>query len=116
MNPTAAESIQRARALLAEHDIDVSRYKCVFKSLHPQVADDQIELGILMEVASFTYAQPPYTVDSVAEQMANRAGAFAWQGPVGNGFTMETYRNKFREYARDQLFLMRQLGLCEPTA
>ncbi|MBM4570334.1 hypothetical protein GS489_07960 [Rhodococcus hoagii] len=61
--------------------------------------------------ASGSTSERPWTTDSVAEQLANQSGAFPWNGPVGNGFTVAEYQNRFREMAREHLFTWRQLGL-----
>ena len=112
MSTHAATALERARQALADRSIETSDAVCAFRSLHPHVASHLAETGMLLEVASFLNVDPPYTVDSIAEQMANRAGAFPWDGPVGNGMTLAYYRSEFRRFARDQLFLMQQLGLA----
>ncbi|MEV2222640.1 hypothetical protein AB0E01_22510 [Nocardia vinacea] len=108
MNPR--EGLLVGRRLIAEHGIDLDSAKLAFKSMYPQVPHDQIELALTLTVAQLSELRPPFTVDSVAEQMADTSGAFPWNGPVGNGFTLEEYRGRFRDMARDRIFLAKQLG------
>ncbi|MFJ4653792.1 hypothetical protein ACIP5Y_21205 [Nocardia sp. NPDC088792] len=107
------EAVEVGRRILANRGIDISAAKLAFKSNHPQVTDEWIEPAIALQVASFSRWLPPYTVGSVAEQLANTEGAFPWDGPIGNGLTVNEYQSKFRDMARDQLFLMHQLGMIE---
>ncbi|WP_405137458.1 hypothetical protein [Nocardia sp. NBC_01388] len=110
------EALIVGRRILTERGIDIGAAKLAFKSNHPQVANEWIETAISLKVAAFSQRRPPYTVNSVAEQMADSDGAYPWSGPVGNGLTLDHYRGKFRDYARDELFLMRQLGILGEDA
>lgn len=82
-----------------------------YKSMHPQVSDDMIEVTLILEVAMLSKLHTPFTTESVAEQIADESGAFPWNGPVGNGLTVAEYQSRFREIAEEKLFLGRKLGL-----
>lgn len=107
------EGIETGRRIVAERGIDIDAAKMAMKSMHPHIASDQLELAIIMQIASISELHGPFTVDSVAEQLADGSGAFPWNGPVGNGLSLDYYREKFRDMARDTLFLRQVLGMAE---
>lgn len=113
MSETIHDQITAARALIRERGIDFAAARLAYKSMHPQIKHDQIDLALTMEVGTISKLLPPFTVDSVAEQIANRSGAYPWDGPVGNGFTVAEYQERFRAIARDTVFLMGQLGFLD---
>lgn len=105
------EGIALGRRIIDEHGIDLAAASLAYKSMHPRVDPGMVELALTLEVATISRLQPPFTVDSVAAQIANESGAYPWDGPVGNGFTLAEYRDRFRGIAREKLFLRTQLGL-----
>ncbi|MBM4707170.1 hypothetical protein GS455_26900 [Rhodococcus hoagii] len=114
MSNLAIDQIERARTYVVERNIDIAAARPAFISQYPQLARAPREsttsrssatIGIWLNVRA------PWTTDSVAEQLANQSGAFPWNGPVRNGFTVAEYQNRFREMAREHLFTWRQLGL-----
>lgn len=105
------DGIARGRRIIAEQRLDLDSAKTVLKSLHPDLSPQQIELGLAVQVAALAELHGPYTIDSVAEQMANRSGAFPWNGPVGNGLTLDHYQQEFRRMAHEALLLREALGL-----
>jgi hypothetical protein len=109
----AAEGLVVGQRIIAERGIDLDAAKLAYKSMHPQVSPEIVELALTLEIATLTELHEPFTVDSVAEQMANQSGAFPWNGPVGNGLALTEYQERFREYAREKLFLRQILGLDE---
>ncbi|MGI5223025.1 hypothetical protein [Nocardia sp. CA-290969] len=111
MNPR--EGLAVGRRIIAERGIDLAAAGLAYKSMHPQVDPAQVELALTLEIAILSELKPPITVESVAQQMADNSGAFPWDGPVGNGFTREEYRERFREMARPKVFLSQQLGFPE---
>lgn len=111
--PTVHEALLAAKAVIAERGIDLASARLAYKSMHPQVDSNQIDLALTMEVATIVKLGEPFTVESVARQIADESGAFPWDGPVGNGFTLDEYRERFRVIARDKVFLMGQLGFIE---
>lgn len=105
------KGIETGRRIIAEQNIDIDAAKMAMKSMHPNVPSDQLEIAVIIQVASISELRAPFTVDSVAEQMADKSGAFPWAGPVGNGLSLDHYRDKFRDMARDALFLREVIGL-----
>lgn len=98
--------------IVTEHGIDLAAAKLAYKSMHPQVSSDMLETALILEIASLSELTGPFTVDSIAEQLANQSGAFPWNGPVGNGLSLEYYQGKFRDMAREKLFLRDLLGFA----
>lgn len=107
----AHEGIELGRRIIDERGIDLTAASLAYKSMHPRVDSAMVELALTLEVATISRLQPPFTVDSVAQQIADESGAYPWDGPVGNGFTLAEYRDRFRGIAREKLFLRTQLGL-----
>lgn len=105
------DQIAAAQQVIADRGIDLEAAKLAYKSMHPQLEADRIELALTMEVSIISTLHPPFTVDSVAKQIADTSGAFPWDGPVGNGFTRDEYRDRFRDMAREKIFLAKQLGM-----
>lgn len=101
------------RQIVAERGIDLEAAALAYKSMHPQVGPDMLETALILEIASLSELHAPFTVDSVAQQMADRSGAFPWNGPVGNGLSLEYYQGKFRDMAREALFLRDLLGFAD---
>ena len=108
------EQLAHARKVVAERGIDLPSLRCALISLHPHLSNESPQLldtALLGEAAIILSLAEPWTVDSIARQLADQHGAFPWDGPVGNGLTMDHYRSRFREIAQETLFLGRQMGL-----
>lgn len=61
-------------------------------------------------------APHPRTRDSIAQHLADRSGAFPWAGPVGNGLTLDQYRDAFRQQADTVITWAIRLGLPQKDA
>ena len=109
-----AGQLQHAREVVEERAINLESHRCALLSLHPHLPKENSQLldtALLAQVGVILTLSGPWTVDSVAQQLADQYGAFPWDGPVGNGLTLDYYRSRFREMARENLFLGRQMGL-----
>lgn len=102
--------------IIEERGIDLEAAGLAYKSMHPQVEGEMVRTALTLEIAELSELHGPWTVDALAEQMANRSGAFPWEGPVGNGLSLEYYQGKFREMAREKLFLRDLLGFADEPA
>lgn len=112
---TIQDQLDHARAVLAERGVDLSAAFPAVRALHLRelaaASDEILEELLLAHVAVILAVNPPYTLEHVARQCAESSGAFPWDGPVGNGLTLEHYQGRFREMAREHLFLADVLGL-----
>lgn len=113
MTSPVLTALHQARRHIAERRIDLTVAHTAYQSMHPQIGTEQIDLALTLEVASILQLHAPYDIESVARQIANRSGAFPWDGPIGNGLTLEYYQSRFREMASEKVFIGKLLGLIE---
>lgn len=106
-----SDALTAAEKIIAEHGIDLDDAIMAYQSMHPQLNRADARFTLRLEIASMSDLDAPYTTDSWAQQMADKSGAFKWSGPVGNGFTLDEYRDRWRRIAAEKLFLGRQVGL-----
>ncbi|NKU37733.1 hypothetical protein GS887_27805 [Rhodococcus hoagii] len=114
MSNLAIDQIERARTYVVERNIDIAAARPAFISQYPQLARAPRESTTSRSSApsaSGSNVRAPWTTDSVAEQLANQSGAFPWNGPVGNGFTVAEYQNRFARWPASTCSRWRQLGL-----
>jgi hypothetical protein len=97
--------------MLQDPFVDIESGTRMCKALHPQVENDSVGVMLALTAAAIDLLDPPYTVESVAEQTANKSGAFPWKGPVGNGLTLKHFQDSFRKMARDTLTLGKALRI-----
>lgn len=108
--------LDNARKIAQDRGIDIPAMRPIMRSMYPQLhrsADEMVDMGTIGQIAIISELQPPHDMGSVARQLADRHGAFPYDGPVGNGLTLEYYQGKFREMAEELLFLGKRLGLVE---
>jgi hypothetical protein len=116
VKPTIAEQLIQARRVVSERGIDLVAARSVMRSMYPQLIDspdDRVDLGTLAQIGIIIGLPKPHTTEAIAQHLANTSGAFPWEGPVGNGLTLDYYQGKFREMAGEIVFLGRQFGLME---
>ncbi|MBM4509422.1 hypothetical protein GS421_08435 [Rhodococcus hoagii] len=103
MSNLAIDQIERARTYVVERNIDIAAARPAFISQYPQLARaprESIDFTIIGTIGIWLNVRAPWTTDSVAEQLANQSGAFPWNGPVGNGFTVPSIRTVPRDGPR----------------
>jgi len=116
MKPTIAEQLDTARRVVTERGIDLTASRSVMRSMYPQLidsADERVDFAALAQIATIVGLPEPHTTDAIARHLADTSGAFPWEGPVGNGLSLDYYQGKFREMAGELVFLGRHFGLME---
>ncbi|MGX4707694.1 hypothetical protein LZP97_26800 (plasmid) [Rhodococcus sp. DMF-1] len=116
MTSPVLTAIAEARQVITARGIDLTVAHSAYQSMHPQISATQLDLALTAEVAIILQLSGPYDTESVARQIANRSGAFPWDGPVGNGLTPEYYQSCFREMASEKVFIGKLLGLIKEDA
>jgi len=81
------------------------------KKLHPQAAENA-ELIIQLTEESHERLGIGFdvTADEYARALADKSGAFPYDGPVGNGMTKAHYQERFREMAAEHLMILREMA------
>lgn len=113
MRMTALEQIAEGRRVLALHNISVDRQLTAVRAAYP---DKDFDRGMAQVVAAseaydWLNAPEPHDVETLAPYIAGEHGAFPWDGPVGNGLTVNTYQHHLRCIAGEHITAWRELGL-----
>lgn len=109
----AIAQLAEGQQILRDHNVDMDAARRATVSVHPRTAGNVTHQDMVLAAAAYSaaHAPRPVTKESLAKYIADRSGAFPWEGPVGNGLTLEHYQERFREMAADDLFLAQQMGL-----
>lgn len=86
------------------------------KRLHPQAAGQaELVLQLTQESHDRLGVGLDVTAEQYARALANKSGAFPYDGPVGNGLTKAEYQHRFREMAAEHLMVLRELAAPEES-
>lgn len=105
------DQVQEGLASLDRHQMSDDTARTVAREVY---RDDLNNFDALLVAANAVLnwdETSDHTEDGIARWLCDQSGAYPWDGPVGNGFTLPAYRARFREIARQYLLFWSRVGL-----
>ena len=109
------EQIDEGLSILDQHGVSLDQAKAAALQVHPGISDLHQKLVAAAYAMDWAGAESPKGRDEIAKLIANRSGAFAWDGPVGSGLSLQDYRLAMLRMAGDVVEFAKLLGLEEAS-